>query len=1399
MKNSKKVLSVILAVLMLLTCVPVFSFAADGNGEADRLFLIVEEDGRTTHWEDSEGNIVDLTSAKTSSSPKRAKAAAAVPEKYDAREDGLVTPVKYQQNYGNCWAFAATSCVESALIKKGITDKTVDLSEDHLTWFAKNSLVNDPNDPTSGDGCAYSDMYTAFNAGGTWMDSISAYSRGSGPVFEKDYPFPTGEWAESERYNAEFRVTDCSAIDVSGANMAKIKRAIMQYGSVKTSYYSHTGFYNITENNGSAYYYPEANGRINHDVTIVGWDDNYAIENFNVEYRPKNKGAWLVKNSWGTDSIQLVDGYFWMSYDESEVTTVSYYDAESKWIYDNTYQYDGTGSYGALFNLGRSSAYGSNVFTAKRHEKLNYVGFYSEAGVNYTIYIYKLKNQTDYPTSGTLVSTTYGAESYYGYHTAKLSTPVEVNEGDVFSVILQINMYDGSNAKIFTEGAMYDASFDDYQSYFGTDKAFMDMISPNEGYYTTAGNVCLKVMSKNISECSHNYTSTYSEATCTSRGGTTYTCSLCGDTYMENITARLDHTAEILPAVAPTCEETGLTQGKRCSSCNAVLLTQKELSATGHNWVGTVIKQPTCTEPGTVSNAACSVCGKTYSGTISVPAKGHTVVEDEATEPTCTDPGYSAGTHCSVCNTILSGHYIKWPSGHNEISVSAVAATCTEDGHKAGTKCSVCNAVLSGMETISAKGHSFGDWTAVEGGGEKRTCSVCGYTESKGAEGCKHNIVTDPAVAPTCTASGLTEGSHCSICGTVIKERETVPATGHKAQVIPAVAPTCTATGLTEGSRCSVCREILKAQETVSATGHMYGAWETEREATCTENGILKKTCTACGNVFRTMQAKKNHVYVIDAATEPTCTKPGYTQGMHCSSCNLVITAQTEIPALGHSYGEWETVKTATCTAEGEEKEVCSVCGDTRTRKIEKLPHTVVTDEGKKATCTEPGLTEGTHCSVCDTVLTKQEVIEVLDHTPEIDEAVAPTCTKAGLSMGSHCAVCGKVFLEQEEIPALGHSYGEWETVKTATCTAEGEEKEVCSVCGDTRTRKIEKLPHTESGWIVDDDASCVKEGKKHTECTACHTVLKTEEIAATGNHAYTDVTVAPTCTTKGYTTHTCTVCGDTVIDTYVDALGHTEKTKKENEVSASCKAEGSYDSVVYCSVCNTELSREKKAIAKLAHTEEAIPAVEATCTRTGLTAGKKCSVCGEVLEEQQTVPTKAHSYGEWVTAEAATCSNEGTAKRTCFVCGNIQTKAIEKTAHNYSYVVTAATCTHEGYTTHTCAACGYKFTDSQVSALGHAYGEWKTEKDATCTAEGVMARTCTRCSDTERKTVEKLGHSDSDNDGICDVCGEDFSKNCSCSCHSTNGFVSFLWKIKLFFIRIFGVQKVCACGKKHY
>lgn len=124
-----------------------------------------------------------------------------------------------------------------------------------------------------------------------------------------------------------------------------------------------------------------------------------------------------------------------------------------------------------------------------------------------------------------------------------------------------------------------------------------------------------------------------------------------------------------------------------------------------------------------------------------------------------------------------------------------------------------------------------------------------------------HTVVTDPAVAATCTTAGKTAGSHCSVCNKVITAQTTVAAKGHTKVTIPAVAATCTKTGLTAGVKCSICNTVITKQTTVAAKGH-------------TE--------------------------VIDKAVAPTCTATGLTEGKRCSVCNTVTTAQTTVPAKGH-------------------------------------------------------------------------------------------------------------------------------------------------------------------------------------------------------------------------------------------------------------------------------------------------------------------------------------------------------------------------------------------------------------------------------------------------------------------------------------------------------------------
>ena len=165
-----------------------------------------------------------------------------------------------------------------------------------------------------------------------------------------------------------------------------------------------------------------------------------------------------------------------------------------------------------------------------------------------------------------------------------------------------------------------------------------------------------------------------------------------------------------------------------------------------------------------------------------------------------------------------------------------------------------------------------------------------------------HTVVTDSAVAATCTTAGKTKGTHCSVCKKVITAQTTIPAKGHTKVTIPAVAATCTKTGLTAGVKCSVCNTVITKQETVAATGHTE-VIDKAVAPTCTTAGKTAGThCSVCNTIIteqKTIPAT-GHTEVIDKAVAPTCTKTGLTEGKHCSVCNTVLTEQNTVPANGH-------------------------------------------------------------------------------------------------------------------------------------------------------------------------------------------------------------------------------------------------------------------------------------------------------------------------------------------------------------------------------------------------------------------------------------------------------------------------------------------------------------------
>ena len=698
---------------------------------------------------------------------------------------------------------------------------------------------------------------------------------------------------------------------------------------------------------------------------------------------------------------------------------------------------------------------------------------------------------------------------------------------------------------------------------------------------------------------------TVKDATCTGQGEQQRTCE-CGEAETQSIDA-LGHAEVIDAAISPTCTETGLTEGKHCSVCHEVLLAQTIVSAKGHAYEPTVTA-PTCTEQGYTTNICA--CGESYVSAY-VGALGHTEVIDASVAATCTETGLTEGKHCSVCHEVLlaqtivsaKGHTYK-PTvtaptcteqgyttntcacgesyvsayvgalGHTEVVLEAVAPSCTATGLTEGKHCSACNQVLVAQKIVPVTDHSFGDWyqikapTETEKGEKRRDCANCEEYETMPVAELAHNHdnwdrVILQAVAPTCTVTGLTQGSKCADCGEILVAQEIVLALGHTEVLDAAVAATCTETGLTQGKHCSVCQAVLVAQEEVAALGHTE-VLDAAVAATCTETGLTQgKHCSVCQAVLVAQEevAALGHTEAIDAAVAPTCIETGLTQGKHCSVCNQILVAQSVVPATGHSFGDWYSTKAPTETEQGEKRRDCANCEEYETTPVAELTHDhnhweKVILQAVAPTCTETGLTEGAKCSGCDEVLIAQDVIPALGHTEVVDAAVAPTCTTTGLTEGKHCSVCNEVLVTRETVSALGHSQGDAviensteptcmtdgsydsvvyctvcgaelsretvtasaaghtpagpirENVVESTCSAPGsyEAVEYCSVCNQELSRSkhvIDIKEHTESDWIYDKAVSVTEDGERHKECVSCGLVM-TEEYLYAGSQGMT-------------------------------------------------------------------------------------------------------------------------------------------------------------------------------------------------------------------------------------------------------------------------------------------------------
>ena len=233
--------------------------------------------------------------------------------------------------------------------------------------------------------------------------------------------------------------------------------------------------------------------------------------------------------------------------------------------------------------------------------------------------------------------------------------------------------------------------------------------------------------------------------------------------------------------------------------------------------------------------------------------------------------------------------------------------------------------------------------------------------------------------------------------------------------------------------------------------------------------------------------------------------------------------------------------------------------------------------------------------------------------------------------------------------------------------------------------------------------------------------------------HSYKDVVTAPTCTEKGYTTHTCS-CGDSYVDTYTNALGHAwdegKVTKEPTETETGVKT-------FTCTRCG---ETKTETIPKLTHEHSYDAVVTApTCTAKGYTT-HTCA-CGDSYVDTY-VDALGHAWDNGKVTKEPTETETGVKTFTCTRCGETKTETIPKLTHehNYNAVVTAPTCTEKGYTTHTCA-CGDSYVDSYVLPLGHDWGSGKVTKEPTATENGIKTYICARCGETKTETIPKLTH----------------------------------------------------------
>lgn len=416
------------------------------------------------------------------------------------------------------------------------------------------------------------------------------------------------------------------------------------------------------------------------------------------------------------------------------------------------------------------------------------------------------------------------------------------------------------------------------------------------------------------------------------------------------------------------------------------------------------------TEECTWVDGYCSVCNA------KAPECAHPTTTEVAEIPaTCTEVGYTAGIQCTVCNQYTSGHEEISAKGHTAEIDAAVGATCTEPGLTEGKHCSVCEEVLVEQDEVPALGHNY-----VNG-----TCSECGeaepssktYTFSKYPAGTQYaenekHILDDDVTVTTTQAHFTTElrlyssSTHdaFAIFQSTKAIKYIVLNAGNKADTLNVYTSK-------DGTTWELAQGVSTAEE--------YSEYSDYTVTFTSATKYIKLDVAGTNQVrikyvtIEFLDCKHTNTEAIDTPKDATCTEDGITAGSKCTDCGEILEAQQTLPATGHKDENPVDSKCDTCGAN-----ICTehtwidgeviIAGNCTTDKVVAQVCENCGEQGENKTITAPG------------------------HTAVTDAAVAPTCTESGLTEGSHCSVCEEVLIKQEEVPA-GHT---WDGTECTVCDA---------------------------------------------------------------------------------------------------------------------------------------------------------------------------------------------------------------------------------------------------------------------------------------------------------------------------------------------------------------------------